>query len=93
VIGRYGALRSAVVLYGVTFTGCGLAFTALSFHIRRKRLGRKSNNDGNLRAQLIRNLTGALVYPAATALAFVEPKISLGIFFGLAAFYYIPRGA
>jgi uncharacterized membrane protein len=29
VVGRYGALRSAVVLYGANFTAAGLAFSAL----------------------------------------------------------------
>jgi uncharacterized membrane protein len=38
VLGKYGASRSAVVLYGATFTAAGLAFSALWFNIRRNRL-------------------------------------------------------
>jgi TMEM175 potassium channel family protein len=88
VIGRYGALRSAVVLYGATFTAAGLAFTALWFDIRRNRLGRE--DDARIRSTTIRNLIGPVVYPLATALAFIAPKTSLGIIFGLAAFYFLP---
>jgi TMEM175 potassium channel family protein len=88
VIGRYGALRSAVVLYGATFTAAGLAFTALWFDIRRNRLSRE--DDARIRSTTIRNLIGPLIYPLATALAFVAPKTSLGIIFGLAAFYFLP---
>src|ERR1700693_3504327 len=90
VIGRYGALRSAVVLYGATFTAAGLAFTALWLHIRRTRLSRDHKNEACIRSTTVRNLIGTVIYPAATALAFIAPKISLGIFFGLAAFYFVP---
>src|ERR1700730_13807761 len=88
VIGRYGALRSAVVLYGATFTAAGLAFTALWFDIRRNRLSRE--DDARIRSTTIRNLIGPVIYPLATVLAFVAPKTSLGIIFGLAAFYFLP---
>jgi uncharacterized membrane protein len=89
VIGRYGALRSAVVLYGATFTAGGLAFSALWFDIRRNRLSRA--DDVRIRSTTVRNLVGPLVYPAATALAFVAPRVSLGIFFALAVFYFLPN--
>jgi uncharacterized membrane protein len=89
VIGRYGALRSGVVLYGATFTAAGLAFSALWFEIRRKRLSRE-RDDARIRSMTVRNLIGPVVYPLATALAFLAPKTSLGIFFGLAAFYFLP---
>jgi uncharacterized membrane protein len=91
VIGRYGALRSAVVLYGTTFTAGGLAFSALWFDIRRNRLSRERANDARIRSITVRNLIGPVIYPLATALAFIAPKTSLGIFFGLAAFYFLPR--
>lgn len=90
VIGRYGALRSGVVLYGATFTAAGLAFSALWFDIRRKRLSRERDDDARIRSTTVRNLIGAVIYPLATALAFLAPKTSLGIFFGLAAFYLLP---
>jgi len=90
VIGRYGALRSAVVLYGATFTAGGLAFSALWFDIRRNQLSREREDDARIRPTTIRNLIGPVIYPLATALAFVAPKTSLGIFFGLAGFYYLP---
>jgi TMEM175 potassium channel family protein len=90
VVGRYGALRSAVVLYGATFTAAGLAFTALWFDIRRNRLSREREDHARIRLTTIRNLIGPVIYPAATALAFRAPKTSLGIFFGLAAFYFLP---
>jgi uncharacterized membrane protein len=90
VIGRYGALRSAVVLYGATFTAGGLAFSALWFDIRRNRLSRQREDDARIRSTTGRNLIGPVIYPLATALAFVAPKTSLGIFFGVAAFYYLP---
>jgi uncharacterized membrane protein len=90
VIGRYGALRSAVVLYGATFTAAGLAFSALWFEIRRNRLSREQEDEARIRSMTARNLIGPVVYPLATALAFVAPKTSLGIFFGLAAFYFLP---
>jgi uncharacterized membrane protein len=89
VIGRYGALRSGVVLYGATFTAAGLAFSALWFEIRRKRLSRE-RDDARIRSMTVRNLIGPVVYPLATALAFLAPKTSLGIFFALAAFYFLP---
>jgi uncharacterized membrane protein len=90
VIGRYGALRSAVVLYGTTFTAGGLAFCAIWFDIRRNRLSRERKDDARIRSTTIRNLICAMVYPLATALAFIAPKTSLGIFFGLAVFYFLP---
>jgi uncharacterized membrane protein len=91
VIGRYGALRSAVVLYGATFTAGGLAFSALWFDIRRNRLSREREDDARIRSITVRNSIGPLIYPLATALAFIAPKTSLGIFFGLAAFYFLPH--
>jgi uncharacterized membrane protein len=90
VIGRYGALRSAVVLYGATFTAAGLAFSALWLDIRRNRLSREHKNEARIRSTTVRNLVGPVIYPAATALAFMAPKTSLGIFFGLAVFYFLP---
>jgi uncharacterized membrane protein len=90
VVGRYGALRSAVVLYGATFTAAGLAFSAVWFDIRRNQLSREREDRARLRSTTIRNLIGPVIYPAATALAFIAPKSSLGIFFGLAAFYFLP---
>jgi uncharacterized membrane protein len=90
VIGRYGALRSAVVLYGATFTAAGLAFTALWFDIRRNRLSREGEDGARIRSTTMRNLIGPVIYPLATALAFIAPKTSLGIIFGLAAFYFLP---
>jgi uncharacterized membrane protein len=90
VVGRYGALRSAVVLYGATFTAAGLAFSALWLDIRRNRLSREREDPALIRSTTIRNLIGPMIYPAATALAFRAPKTSLGIFFGLAAFYFLP---
>jgi uncharacterized membrane protein len=90
VIGRFGALRSAVVLYGATFTAGGLAFSALWFDIRRNRLSRERQDDARIRSTTVRNLIGPVIYPLATALAFVAPKTSLGIFFGLAVFYFLP---
>jgi uncharacterized membrane protein len=90
VIGKYGALRSAVVLYGTTFTAGGLAFNALWFDIRRNRLSREREDEARIRSTTVRNLIGAVTYPLATALAFIAPKTSLSIFFGLAAFYFLP---
>ena len=90
VIGKYGALRSAVVLYGATFTAAGLAFSALWFDIRRNSLSRERENGARIHSRTVRNLIGPVIYPAATALAFIAPKVSLGIFFGLAAFYFLP---
>jgi len=91
VIGRYGALRSAVVLYGATFSAGGLAFSALWFDIRRNRLSREREDDARIRSITVRNSIGPVIYPLATALAFIAPKTSLGIFFGLAAFYFLPH--
>jgi hypothetical protein len=88
VIGRYGA--SAMVLYGARFTAAGLAFTALWFDIRRNRLSRVREDDARIRSTTLRNLIGPVIYPLATALAFLAPRTSLGIFFGLAAFYFLP---
>src|SRR3979411_2174617 len=90
VIGRYGALRPAVVLYGATFTAGGLAFSALWFDIRRNRLSREREDHVRIRLTTIRNLIGPVIYPAGPALAFRAPKTSLGICFGLAAFYFLP---
>jgi uncharacterized membrane protein len=83
VIGKYGALRSAVVLYGTTFTAAGLAFSALWFDIRRNRLSREAQHDARIRSITVRNLSGPMIYPLATGLAFLAPKTSLGIFLDL----------
>jgi uncharacterized membrane protein len=90
VVGSNGALRSAVVHYGATFTAAGLAFSALWFDIWRNRLSREREDHARIRSTTIRNLIGPVIDPTATALAFRAPKTSLGIFFGLAAFYFLP---
>ncbi|MDQ2843530.1 MAG: TMEM175 family protein [Acidobacteriota bacterium] len=90
VLGRYGPMGSAVLLYGATFSALGLSYNLLWLHILRNRLSRDCRDEDHAKSHTMRNLLGSLIYPAATAIAFVAPRISLTIFFVLAGFYFIP---
>jgi len=90
VLGRYGALTSSAVLYGLVLTLLGIAYTILWHHIARRRLNKSAEDAMKRRSRTLRNLVGTLGYPIATAIAFVSPKTAVLIYFALAIFYFVP---
>ncbi len=77
-----------VVVYGLILLMCGLAYTILSI-----KLERAEGPDSALRAAIGTDGKGKLslvLYSAAIALAFVDPRISMGIYALVAAMWFIP---
>jgi uncharacterized membrane protein len=91
VLGRYGALRSSAVLYGIVLTLLGFTYTLLWRHIVRRKLSTRGRGAEELRARTSRNLIGTLGYPVGTGIAFASPKSAVLIYFGLAMFYFLPE--
>jgi uncharacterized membrane protein len=91
VLGRYGALRSSTVLYGIVLTLLGITYTLLWRHIIRRKLSTPGRGAEELRVRTRRNLMGTLGYPVGTGIAFVSPKTAVLIYFGLAMFYFLPE--
>jgi uncharacterized membrane protein len=91
VLGRYGPLRSSTVLYGITLTLLGGAYTLLWRHIVRRKLSRVCKEANALQATTRRNLIGTFGYPLGTAVAFASPKTAVVIYLTLAMFYFLPE--
>ena len=92
VLSRYGALPSSAFLYGSVLTVLGVTYSILAWHLESRGLCVNLVKARKSRFMVWRNLLGLLVYPAATLLSFGYPKISVAIYFALAAFYFIPNG-
>jgi len=90
VLSRYGALPASAFLYGAVLTLLGIAYSALWLHIVRRRLTSSLRDEAEARRKIWRNLTGPLIYCAATLVALRYPKVSVLIYFLLAVFYFIP---
>jgi uncharacterized membrane protein len=90
VLSRYGALPTSAFLYGATLTLLGVTYSLLWWHIVRRGLSSSASDKTDTRRKIRRNLTGPLVYFAATLIALRYPKVSVLIYFLLAAFYFIP---
>jgi len=90
VLSRYGALPASAFLYGVVLTLLGIAYSVLWLHIVRRELVSSVIDKADLHHKIWRNLTGRLTYFAATLIALRYPRVSVLIYFVLAAFYFIP---
>jgi uncharacterized membrane protein len=90
VLSRYGALSTSAFLYGAVLTLLGATYSLLWWHIVRRGLSSSDRDQTNTRRKIRRNLMGPLVYSAATLIALRYPKVSVLIYFLLAAFYFIP---
>lgn len=89
---RYGALASSTFLYGSVLTLLGVSYSILAWHLEKKGLWVPAIRRRRSRFIVWRNLVGSFVYPAATFLALGHPRISIAIYFTLAAFYFVPSG-
>jgi uncharacterized membrane protein len=90
VLSRYGALPTSAFLYGAVLTILGITYSLLWWHIVRTGLTSSISDKTDTRRRIRRNLMGPLVYSAATLIALRYPKVSVLIYFLLAAFYFIP---
>jgi uncharacterized membrane protein len=90
VLSRYGALPSSAFLYGSTLTALGIAYSLLSMHIARRGLSSGTSDPRQARRKFRRNLAGSVTYPAAALLALRFPRVSIAIYFLIAAYYFIP---
>lgn len=90
VLSRYGALPTSAFLYGAVLTLLGITYSLLGWHIARRGLSSSVNDKTDTRRKIRRSLMGPLVYSAATLIALVYPKVSVLIYFLLAAYYFIP---
>lgn len=79
-------------LYGAVLTLLGTSYSILSWHIQRN--GLFTNPDGVAQSQwtVRRNLLGSFVYPTARVISLRYPRVSVAIYFLLAAFYFVPSG-
>jgi uncharacterized membrane protein len=90
VLSRYGALPASAFLYGAVLTLLGITYSALWLHIVRRKLSTSARDQAAARHKIWRSLAGPLVYSVATLIALRYPKVSVLIYFLLAAFYLIP---
>jgi len=86
-----GQLRSAMLLYGGTFTFTAVCFNALWLYASRgRRLIDPHISDARIRSRTLRYLPGPLLYGAGLPLAFVTPWLTFGLYAGLAGLYLLP---
>ncbi len=90
VLSRYGALTSSAFLYGAVLTLLGFTYSLLWLHIVGRQLSSAYKDKADTRRKMRRNLTGPLMYPAAMVIALRYPRVSVLIYFLMAAFYFIP---
>jgi len=89
VLTTYGILRDGVFLYGGTLTAMALAYNLLWYHAARY-IDSGTCDRRTVVVNTIRNLSGSIIYAAATLCAFLDPRISVGLFFAVALFYLLP---
>ena len=91
VLSRYGALPTSAFLYGAVLTFLGITYSLLGWHIARRGLSSSASDKTDTRRKIRRNLTGPLVYFAATLIALVYPKVSVLIYFSVGGLlHFIP---
>jgi uncharacterized membrane protein len=90
VLSRYGALPSSAFLYGCTLTALGIAYSLLWMHIAGRGLSSVGINAKQKQQRFRRNLAGSLLYPMAALTALRYPRVSIVIYFLVAAYYFIP---
>jgi uncharacterized membrane protein len=82
---------TATLLYGGTLVVCAIFFNALWLYASRgRRLIDPHISDQRIRQRTQRFLLGPTLYSLSLALAFVSPWISLWLYVGLAAIYFLP---
>ncbi len=89
VLTTYGILRDGVFLYGGTLTALALAYNLLWYHAARH-VDSRTCDRRTVVLNTVRNLSGSIVYLGATLCAFLDPRISVGLFLAVALFYLLP---
>lgn len=89
VLTTYGILRDGVFLYGGTLTAMALAYNLLWYHAARH-VDSGTCDRSTVVLNTVRNLSGSIIYVAATLCAFLDPRISVGLFLAVALFYLLP---
>jgi uncharacterized membrane protein len=90
VLGRYGALPTSAFLYGAVLTILGVTYSSLWWHIFRRGLSMSASDKGDTRRKIQRHVMGPVLYSIATLVALRCPRVSVLIYFLLAAYYFIP---
>jgi uncharacterized membrane protein len=90
ILSRYGALPSSAFLYGCTLTALGVAYSFLWLHIAHRGLSSVRTGTKQARKRFRRNIAGSVTYPMAALLALRYPRVSIVIYFLVAAYYFIP---
>ena len=83
----------AALMYGSTFVVISVFFDLFWLYASHgRRFIDEHVSDARIRSRTRRYLPGPLLYAAALPLAFVSPWIPLGIYGGLALFWFLPYG-
>jgi len=90
VLGRFGPMPSSCFLYGATYTLVGIVYSLLARHIHLHCLGVSRRSAAETRRRNLRNVAGVLTYPAAALIGLRWPRVSVALYFLLAAFYLLP---
>jgi TMEM175 potassium channel family protein len=90
LLSRYGPLPSSTALYGATFTAMSLAYFAVWQYAIRLQAAYDPDAPRMRRSVMISGAIGTLFYVVGTLLAFVAPRVSVGIFVAVALYYMLP---
>jgi uncharacterized membrane protein len=90
VLSRFGPLPSSSFLYGLVLTLVGIVYSLLAFHLHRNCLDTEVRTKLRINRRNWRNLAGTLTYPFAALVALRWPRVSVTVYFLLAAFYFLP---
>ena len=86
LLSRYGPLPSSTAFYGATLTAMSIAyFTVWQYAVRSD-----PEAPPVPRSVMISGGGGTLFYALGTLLAFVAPRVSIGIFVAVAIYYMLP---
>jgi TMEM175 potassium channel family protein len=89
LLGRVGLMPSATAFYGLTLLAISLCFNVL-WYAASVPPGEHGNVIDFLRKRNAWNSIGLIVYAAGSALAFVNPLLSILLFVAMAAYYLLP---
>jgi uncharacterized membrane protein len=92
-IGTSDYRLEAALAYGATFVVIATFFDALWLYAATgRRLIDSHVSDARVQSRTRRYLPGPLYYAVPMLLAFINPWITLGLYAGLAAFWFLPYG-
>jgi TMEM175 potassium channel family protein len=85
------AKRVATLLYAGTFTATAILFNAIWLYASRgNRLIDRRTSAARVQARTLRYLPGPALYAIGLPLAFISPRLTLGLYVALAVLYLLP---